>query len=96
MTYSFDAEVWLWEGGEWHFASLPEDVADDIEERHGQQAGGFGSIRVEAVIGSTRWRTSVFPDKKRGTYLLPLKKAVRAAEGLSAGSTARIELQVLV
>ena len=42
------------------------------------------------------WRTWVFPDAKYETYVLPVKKAVRAAEGLREGSTVRVELEVLV
>ena len=95
-TYSFTAELWETEGsGTWHFVSLPDDEADDIEERFGPSAGGFGSIRVEVTIGSTTWRTSVFPDSKRKTYVLPVKKPVRVAEGLRVGSPADITLIVV-
>lgn len=96
MTYEFAAEVWVWEGqAAWHFLSLPEEVADDIEARHGANAAGFGSVRVEVNIGSTTWSTSVFPDKKRGTYLLPLKKDVRKAQRLSEGSEVTVRLTVV-
>jgi hypothetical protein len=94
--YSFRAEIWEQPTtGAWHFLSVPEDDADDIDERFGHQAAGFGSIRVEVTIGSSTWRTSVFPDTKRGTYVLPVKKPVRTAEGLAAGSIADVELRVL-
>ena len=46
-------------------------------------------------IGSSQWATSVFPDGARGTYVLPVKKSVRAAEGLDAGDTLPVELTVL-
>ena len=95
--FSFTAELWEQPGpGLWHFLSLPEAEADDIEERFGRRAAGFGSIRVEVAIGSSRWRTSLFPDAKRATYVLPVKKAVRVAQGLAAGSTASVDLVVLV
>jgi hypothetical protein len=93
--YSFTAEVWELPGdAAWHFVSLPEDVADEIEERYAHRSGGFGAVRVHVVVGGTRWSTSLFPDKSRATYVLPMKKAVRAAEGLEAGSAAHIELTV--
>ena len=64
-------------------------------ERSRHLEAGFGSLRVEVTIGSTTWRTSVFPDTKRGTYLLPVKKQVRTAEGLAGGSVCSIELRVV-
>ena len=79
----------------WFFVSLPEDVADDIEAEHGHRARGFGSVRVEVSTGSTTWTTSVFPDTKRGTYVLPVKQPVRRAEGLLAGSRVQWHLTVI-
>ena len=93
--FAFTAEVWKHESsGGWYFVSLPEDAADEIEEIHGQRARGFRSLRVDVTIGDTRWATSIFPDKKRGTYVLPVKRAVREAEGLIDGSTAAVTLVV--
>jgi hypothetical protein len=92
----FDAELWEHDGsGAWHFVSLPEPIADDLEAEHGHRAAGFGSLRVEVAIGATTWRTSVFPDTKRRTYVLPVKKAVRTAEGVAAGDTVTVELTVI-
>jgi hypothetical protein len=96
-TYSFSAELWEWTSSKtsWFFLSVPEDDADDIDERFGRTAGGFGSVRVEVAVGSTVWNTSLFPSKEQKTYLLPVKKAVRQAEGLSAGSVAIVELSIV-
>jgi len=96
MTYAFEAAVWEWSSKtSWFFVSLPEDEADEIEERFGRRAAGFGSIRVEVTIGSSTWRTSLFPSNEQKTYVLPLKKAVRTAEGLGPGSVAAVELVVV-
>jgi hypothetical protein len=94
--FSFETELWEHDGpGGWHFLSLPEDVADEIDARFGHRAKGFGSHPVEVTIGVTTWSTSIFPDTKRGTFVLPVKKAVRSAEGLTAGSTAAVVLAVV-
>lgn len=96
-VFTFDAELWEWTGkAAWHFLSVPEDVTDEIDERYGDQAAGFGSVKVEVTIGSTTWTTSVFPDTKRGCFILPVKAAVRRAEDLADGSTASVELRVLI
>lgn len=95
-AFSFDATVWEHDGdAAWHFVSLPEDVADDIAERSAGRTRGFGSVRVEVTIGASTWRTSLFPDGRRGTYVLPVKRGVRTAEGLADGSHAGVVLRVL-
>ena len=52
-------------------------------------------MRVRATVGATTWTTSVFPDASRGAYVLPVKKAVRHAEGLGEGDPADVVLEVL-
>jgi len=94
--YSFTATLWEHEGaGAWHFVSLPNDVADRIAEASEGRTGGFGSVRVEVTIGGSRWQTSLFPDDRRATYVLPVKKVVRTAEGLADGSDATVHLLLL-
>jgi hypothetical protein len=55
-------------------------------------AKGFGSIKVAARIGDTGFTTSVFPSKETG-WLLPVKAAVRKAEGLSEGDAVEVVLE---
>lgn len=94
--YTFSAPLWEWESTtSWYFISLPDDDADDIDERFGRTAGGFGSIRVEVTIGASTWRTSLFPSTSEKTYLLPIKKAIRRAEHLDAGTIAEVHLTVV-
>lgn len=54
-------------------------------------AKGFGSLKVEARIGGSVFRTSVFPSKELG-WLLPVKAAVRKAEGIGEGDAVTVEL----
>jgi hypothetical protein len=56
---------------------------------------GFGSVRVSVTVGSTTWQTSVFPDSKTGTFVLPLKKSVRTAEHLKAGASVEAQLEIV-
>jgi hypothetical protein len=94
--YRFDAELWLWEAdAAWHFVTVPPDVSDDIEAQSSSPRRGFGSVRVKVNIGATSWSTSVFPDKKRQAYVLPVKKQVRTAEGVEAGDRVTVELETL-
>lgn len=96
-SYTFDAELWRWEAQQeaaWFFVTLPTDVSDEIGVRFATRRAGFGSLRVEVTVGTSTWKTSIFPDKERG-YVLPVKKQVRAKEDLDAGSTAKVELRVI-
>jgi hypothetical protein len=49
-------------------------------------------IPVEATIGFTQWTTSLFP--KDGRYVVPLKSAIRTAEGIDIGDTISVRLGV--
>ncbi len=99
-TYDFAAPLWRWDAkdeatsGAWFFVSLPFDVSDEIEAT-AEPGKGFGSVRVEVTIGATTWRTSVFPSSEHKTYVLPVKKAVRAAEGLTEGTGAKVRLSLV-
>jgi hypothetical protein len=89
--YTFEAEIWLHQGGAWHFVSLPQDLADEIEA-HVANPGSFGAVRVEVTLGATTWRTSIFPSTGHGTYVLPVKRAIRTAAGVGVGDRVRVEL----
>jgi hypothetical protein len=47
---------------------------------------------VHVSIGDTHWYTSVFPQKSGAEWLLPIKAAVRKAEGLAPGDSATVTL----
>jgi hypothetical protein len=95
VTYRFTAELWEYpaEKASWFFVTLPTEVADEIEEAASTSRRGFGSVRVSVTIGSTCWATSLFPSKEAGSYLLPVKKAVRLAEGIDAGDPVEVEVE---
>jgi hypothetical protein len=91
---TFEAELWIWDARQsdsWTFVTVPADLSDELRIRSGPP-NGFGSIRVEVRVGGSTWRTSVFPDKASGCYVLPIKAAIRRAEGLAAGDTAEVRL----
>ena len=92
-TYEFSADLWRHTGqAAWYFVTLPHDVADDIDEITADSRRGFGSVPVEVTVGSTTWRTSIFPDTRSESFVLPVKKAVRIAEDLADGSAVVVRL----
>jgi hypothetical protein len=96
-SYTFTAPLWQWQArrDEWYFVTVPDDLSDEIAARSEGLTGGFNSVPVQVQVGATTWRTSIFPGGD-GRYSLPMKKAVRVAEGIEPGSTVdvRIELRI--
>ena len=94
-SYSFNAELWLYPGeAAWHFLTLPEEIAENIREQSAGHSKAFGSVKVTAEIAGHDWETSLFPDTKTGTYLLPVKKAIRDKAMISDGDEVAVHLSI--
>jgi len=96
-TYKVRSRVVLWPGeqGAWHFAYVDKKQSAKIKQKYTGPRRGFGAVRVKVTVGKTSWQTSIFPDKRSGTYLLPLKAKVRTAEGISADDPITFTLEIL-
>lgn len=82
-NYVFRSKVMVYPGvSGWRFLGIPERQGKEIKKMHGARAKGWGSLPVSVTVGKTQWDTSIFPDKKSGSYLLPLKISVRKAENI--------------
>jgi hypothetical protein len=94
--FEVTSTVWLWHGGKaaWVFATIDPGTAMAIRAEAFDRIGGWGSIKVEAMIGETRWRTSLFPHKESGGLLLPLKAEVRRREGIDVGDMITVAMSV--
>jgi len=89
------SKVWLYPGmAGWHFISVSKKASGEIKTTFGKHVRGWGSIPVSVTIGNTWWNTSIFPDSKSGTYLLPLNAKVRKQEGISANDTVQFFLKI--
>ena len=90
-------KVWLWPGdmAAWHFVYIDKATSGKIKAVHKGPRRGFGAVKVSVVVGKTVWKTSIFPDKKSGTYLLPLKAAVRRAEGIVSGDSIAFTIRTI-
>ena len=93
MRFSFTAPLWEWDAqANWYFVSLPEEMGADIAEVP-RMVRGFGAVKVRVRVGGSDWSTSIFPSG--GTYVLPVKKAVRTAEGIEPDDDVTVDLEVL-
>lgn len=95
----FEAELWAWEGpASWVFLSLPPEFAEPVKlAQFLASAGpkrGWKLVRVVAEVADLRWETSLFPDKQSGSYILPVKAAVRRKLGVSAGDRLSLTLHL--
>lgn len=97
-TYKVTSEVWIYPGmqGNWHFASLTKKQSEEITKKFGTKKKGWGSFPVTVTLGKTSWKTSIFPDKREGAYILPLKKEVRKKEGIIQGDNINFSIEIQV
>lgn len=94
--YKIRSEVWLYPGevGNWHFVTIPKKQSEAIKKEFGAVKRGWGSLPVTVTIRKTVWKTSIFPDKKEGAYLLPLKAEARKKEGILEGDKINFLLEI--
>jgi hypothetical protein len=92
----FTAELWEYDGNAaWCFVTVPPDTSEDLR-LSGAEPAGFGSIKVEVSVGASTWRTSVFPDKASGGFVLPVKKAIRKAEDIEVGDEMAVSIEPIL
>jgi len=94
--------LWRWttQSGQaaWFFITIDGAAGEALSgtalmRRLEKSIGGFGSLKVAARIGDSEFKTSLFPSKELG-WLLPVKAAVRKAEGVSEGDVVEVVLEV--
>lgn len=89
------AELWRYQGkAGWCFLTLGKSTSEAIRTFIRGDSSAWGSVKVSVSIGDYDWQTSIFPDAKSGSYLLPVKKKVRTALHLSEGTMVRATLSV--
>lgn len=93
MVLEFSGEIWYWRGpAPWYFITVPERQCQELADVSRSVSYGWGVIPVTVRIGASEFTTSLFP--KDGRYLVPVKAAVRRAEGLDEGDHATVRLTV--
>lgn len=93
MQIEVVGELWYWRGpAPYHFVTVTEEASADLRALSPMVSYGWGVIPVHIRIGATEWETSLFP--KDGRYAVPIKDAVRHAEGLAIGDIVTLELAI--
>jgi hypothetical protein len=93
MQLEFTGIIWFWRGpAPWYFVTVPEEQCLDLKVASKLVTYGWGMIPVQARIGETNWKTSLFP--KDNLYLVPIRTDVRKAEHLQEGQVITLILEV--
>jgi hypothetical protein len=93
MEMEFAGELWYWRGpSPYHFITVPEDVCVGLRAVSGVVSYGWGMVPVNVRIGESAFETSLFP--KDGGYVVPIKDAVRRAEGLTLGDIVALDVAI--
>lgn len=93
MELEFEAAVVEWRGpSPYIYAVLPADAAAAVARVKRAASYGWGVIPVEATIGGVIFTTSLFP--RDGTYLLPLKLAVRRRIAVTVGDSVEVRMRI--
>ncbi len=92
MRIEFTGDVFEWRGpAPFFYVAVPDAESAEVRTVASAVTYGWGMVPVTARIGGTEWRTALFP--KEGRYLVPLKDAVRRAEGIGAGDSVVVRLE---
>ncbi len=92
MEFELEGPVVEWRGpAPYYFLAIPEDESADIKAA-AKGMEYWGQVPVVVRVGNTEFSTGLFP--KDGRYLMPLKDAVRRAEGIEPGQVVEAELRV--
>ncbi|EAR25599.1 hypothetical protein A20C1_05011 [marine actinobacterium PHSC20C1] len=95
-SFEFTSELTPWESKpSVYFLQVPPDVGANVNDVP-TPPRGFGSIAVEVTIGGSTWNTSIFPiSSEPDSFFLPVKAAVRRAEGLDEGDLVHATIQLV-
>jgi Domain of unknown function (DUF1905) len=107
MKYKVRNKLWLWGGGEkgsWHFVTIPPETAHKISAKFYAQKRGWGSYPVCVTIlfldgkkkTKINFKTSIFPNKRDKTFILPVKKSIRQEIGVQDGDILDLILEIAI
>jgi hypothetical protein len=93
LQIRFEATVIYWRGpSPFFYAPIPDEHIEEVRAAARIATYGWGCVPVEAEVGGVAFTTALFP--KDGTYLLPLKVAVRRKINITAGDAITAEMTI--
>lgn len=94
--YQIKEKIFKWQGkGAWFFIRINEKTSEDIRDKFGEFAKGWGSLPVNVTLGNSNWKTAIFPEKSKA-YLLPIKSQIRKVEKINEGDLVSLTLEIII
>jgi hypothetical protein len=91
VEWVFDGEVVEWRGpAPYFFVVMSESDSAELKEE-ARSLIYWGQVPVQVLIGDTEFSTALFP--RNGRYMVPLRAAVRRAEGIDEGDVVAVTLR---
>ncbi|MGH3471100.1 MAG: DUF1905 domain-containing protein [Nocardioidaceae bacterium] len=92
MDFEFEGPVIEWRGpAPFYFVRIPQDESADIKFA-AKGIEYWGQVPVVVRIGEVEFTTALFP--KDGSYLVPLKDAVRESAGIEEDQVLAVALSL--
>lgn len=82
------------ENGGWVFATIPNNISVEIRTAFKKYEEGWGRLKIQAQIGTTIWKTSIWFDTKQNNYLLPIKKEIITKEKIILDRLLEIKISI--
>lgn len=93
MRLVVEGDLFEWRGpAPYHFVAVGPEGCDDLRAVAPVVSYGWGMIPVRGTVGATAFTTSLWPHD--GGYVVPIRDAVRLAEGLTLGATVTVQLEI--
>jgi len=93
LEIKFTAELIYWRGpSPFYFMRVPEKEAAAISKIASQVTYGWGVIPADITIDDHTFYTALIP--KDGSYLVPLKKAVRENLKVELGDIVKLKVSI--
>jgi hypothetical protein len=93
LSLTVTGELVHWRGPAPHvFLPVPDEPSAAVRALSPMVTYGWGVIPVTVRLGTSTWTTSLFP--REGRYLVPIKLAVRRAEGIGPGDVVTVQLAI--
>jgi len=93
LAISFTSELIYWRGpSPFYFFRMPEKEAAAIAKIASEVTYGWGVIPADITIKDEVFYTALFP--KDGSYLVPLKKAIREKLKIELGDKVKLKVTI--